>query len=393
MPEWGMLPIPTKLLKAGVTDMLRLSDARMSGTSYGGCLLHCAPEAAVGGPLALVRDRRPHHRGRAGAAHPPGGRATPNWPRAAPPGSRRRGATSAATAGSSAGTCCRPTRAATSTSSKPASARRWPSRTSTDARDRGMQAMLLKRIGGPLEWTELPDRQPGPGEIRVRVGGLRRLPHRPACGRRRAARHPAADHPGPRDRRPHRCARRGRRGPAPGPARRRALAGPHLRRLPLLRAASRRTCATGRCSPATRATAASPRPTIADARFAFPLGEQGSDEALAPLLCAGLIGWRALVHGRRGPHAGPVRLRRGGAHPGAGGGVAGPRGVRVHAAGRRRQPGLRAQPGRGLGRRLRRDAAAAAGCGDHLRRRSARWCRWRCRRCARAAGWSAPAST
>ena len=55
MPEWGMLPIPTKLLKAGVKDMLRLSDARMSGTSYGGCLLHCAPEAYVGGPLALVR--------------------------------------------------------------------------------------------------------------------------------------------------------------------------------------------------------------------------------------------------------------------------------------------------------------------------------------------------
>jgi dihydroxy-acid dehydratase len=55
MPEWGMLPIPTKLVKAGVKDMLRLSDARMSGTSYGGCLLHCAPEAFVGGPLALVR--------------------------------------------------------------------------------------------------------------------------------------------------------------------------------------------------------------------------------------------------------------------------------------------------------------------------------------------------
>jgi dihydroxy-acid dehydratase len=55
MPEWGMLPIPTKLLKAGVTDMLRLSDARMSGTSYGGCLLHCSPEAFVGGPLALVK--------------------------------------------------------------------------------------------------------------------------------------------------------------------------------------------------------------------------------------------------------------------------------------------------------------------------------------------------
>ncbi len=55
MPEWGMLPIPTKLLKQGVTDMLRLSDARMSGTSYGGCLLHCSPEAFIGGPLALVK--------------------------------------------------------------------------------------------------------------------------------------------------------------------------------------------------------------------------------------------------------------------------------------------------------------------------------------------------
>ena len=50
-----MLRIPTKLLKEGVTDMLRLSAARVSGTSYGGCLLHCAPEAAVGGPLALGR--------------------------------------------------------------------------------------------------------------------------------------------------------------------------------------------------------------------------------------------------------------------------------------------------------------------------------------------------
>jgi dihydroxy-acid dehydratase len=56
MPEWGMLPIPTRLLKAGVTDMLRLSDARMSGTSYGACMLHCAPEAYLGGPLALLRN-------------------------------------------------------------------------------------------------------------------------------------------------------------------------------------------------------------------------------------------------------------------------------------------------------------------------------------------------
>jgi len=56
MPEWGMLPIPKKLLAQGVQDMVRLSDARMSGTSYGACVLHIAPEAFVGGPLALVRD-------------------------------------------------------------------------------------------------------------------------------------------------------------------------------------------------------------------------------------------------------------------------------------------------------------------------------------------------
>jgi dihydroxyacid dehydratase/phosphogluconate dehydratase len=55
MPEWGMLPIPLKLLKAGVRDMVRISDARMSGTSYGACILHVAPEAYVGGPFAFVR--------------------------------------------------------------------------------------------------------------------------------------------------------------------------------------------------------------------------------------------------------------------------------------------------------------------------------------------------
>ncbi len=55
MPEWGMLPMPQKLLKQGHRDMLRLSDARMSGTSYGACILHVAPEAYIGGPLALVK--------------------------------------------------------------------------------------------------------------------------------------------------------------------------------------------------------------------------------------------------------------------------------------------------------------------------------------------------
>jgi dihydroxy-acid dehydratase len=56
MPEWGMIPIPARLVRAGVTDMVRVTDARMSGTSFGTVVLHAAPEGAVGGPLALVRD-------------------------------------------------------------------------------------------------------------------------------------------------------------------------------------------------------------------------------------------------------------------------------------------------------------------------------------------------
>ncbi|HUJ00462.1 MAG TPA: L-arabinonate dehydratase [Usitatibacter sp.] len=56
MPEWGQLPIPKKLLQQGVRDMVRISDARMSGTSYGACVLHVTPESFIGGPLALVRD-------------------------------------------------------------------------------------------------------------------------------------------------------------------------------------------------------------------------------------------------------------------------------------------------------------------------------------------------
>jgi dihydroxy-acid dehydratase len=56
MPEWGMIPIPARLVAAGVTDMVRVTDARMSGTSFGTVILHVAPEAAVGGPLSRVRD-------------------------------------------------------------------------------------------------------------------------------------------------------------------------------------------------------------------------------------------------------------------------------------------------------------------------------------------------
>jgi dihydroxy-acid dehydratase len=56
MPEWGQLPIPKKLLEQGVRDMVRISDARMSGTSYGACVLHVTPESYIGGPLAFVQD-------------------------------------------------------------------------------------------------------------------------------------------------------------------------------------------------------------------------------------------------------------------------------------------------------------------------------------------------
>ena len=59
MPEWEQLPIPKKLLQKGVRDMVRISDARMSGTSYGTCVLHVSPESFVGGPLGLVRDGDP----------------------------------------------------------------------------------------------------------------------------------------------------------------------------------------------------------------------------------------------------------------------------------------------------------------------------------------------
>ena len=59
MPEWGQLPIPAKLLERGVTDLVRVSDARMSGTAFGTVVLHVAPEAAAGGPLRAVRDGDP----------------------------------------------------------------------------------------------------------------------------------------------------------------------------------------------------------------------------------------------------------------------------------------------------------------------------------------------
>ena len=123
MPEWGQLPIPEKLLRQGVKDMVRVSDARMSGTSYGTCVLHVAPESAVGGPLALVRDGDEIELDVPGPA--------PRAPRArtrssrggAPRGPRPRPPSRAATESSTSTTCSRRPRAPTSTSCAAAPAR------------------------------------------------------------------------------------------------------------------------------------------------------------------------------------------------------------------------------------------------------------------------------
>ena len=74
MPEAGYLPIPKKLARAGVKDMVRISDARMSGTAFGTIVLHITPESAVGGPLALVQERRHDPARRRQAQHRSAGR-------------------------------------------------------------------------------------------------------------------------------------------------------------------------------------------------------------------------------------------------------------------------------------------------------------------------------
>ena len=116
MPEAGALPIPKKLGAKGVNDMVRISDARMSGTAFGTVVLHVAPEAAAGGPLALVRDGDRHPPRCAGAPDRSAGRrcrarsaAARDWKAA---GTSPR----AATRGSTSSTSPRPTRAATSIS-------------------------------------------------------------------------------------------------------------------------------------------------------------------------------------------------------------------------------------------------------------------------------------
>jgi propanol-preferring alcohol dehydrogenase len=157
-----------------------------------------------------------------------------------------------------------------------------------------MHAMVLNQLHTPLEWTELPDRQPGPGEIRVKVG---------ACGVCRTDLH-VVDGELPQPHLPiipgHEIVGRidaigsGVEGLAPGQRVGIPWLGHTCGVCPYCKMQRENLCDHPQFTGYTRdggfATA-----TVADARFAFPLGEQGSDESLAPLLCAGLIGWRALT--------------------------------------------------------------------------------------------------
>ena len=166
-----------------------------------------------------------------------------------------------------------------------------------------MHAMVLKHSGGPLEWTELPDPIPGPGEIRIQIG---------ACGVCRTDLH-VLDGELPNPRLPiipgHEIVGRidamgaGVQGLSLGQRVGIPWLGHTCGVCPYCRMQRENLCDQPLFTGFTRhggfATA-----TLADARFAFPLGEQGSDESLAPLLCAGLIGWRSLTIAGDAPRLG-----------------------------------------------------------------------------------------
>ena len=152
MPEAGYLPIPKKLATQGVKDMVRLSDARMSGTAFGAIVLHMTPEAALGGPLALVRNGDTI-RSTSPAGASTSSSTTPSWragaqtstPTARPARRRRR---RAATRRCSIARCCRPTKAATSTFSFPAEDPDEPS-----PRPRG----VIAATATPIDADQRPD--------------------------------------------------------------------------------------------------------------------------------------------------------------------------------------------------------------------------------------------
>ena len=257
-----------------------------------------------------------------------------------------------------------------------------------------MKAMVLTEVGRPLEAVERDDPVPGPGEVRLKIL---------ACGVCRTDLHVVdgelpdirtTDHPRPRDR------RRGRGGRARASAAARSaqrVGVPWLGRTcgvcRFCRAGRENLCDTPLFTGYTRDGGYADH-TRRRRRASPSAGRGAHDDAdAAPLLCAGLIGWRCSGWPARRDGAWastasarpPTSSRRWRA--GRGGGV------RLHAAGRRDSAGVRAVARRRLGRRLGRDAAGAAGCGDHLRAGRRARSRGAEGGDARAAAWSAAAST
>ncbi len=202
MPEAGYLPIPKKLARAGVKDMVRISDARMSGTAYGAVVLHVTPDAATGGPLALVETGDRIRAQRQGAAPRPARRRGGHSPNVARRWKRRCRASprAVATTGSTTPISCRRTRAATSTSARRrAACRRGPSST--------VPVVLWPSSSGnratlpPLASTKAPpgDRLAGVvGALEQHVGRERLGSAPPACPRRRSPPgRPSAARPAP----------------------------------------------------------------------------------------------------------------------------------------------------------------------------------------------------
>ena len=256
-----------------------------------------------------------------------------------------------------------------------------------------MRAMVLHRIGEASRPGGPPHPRPRPRPGACARRRLRGLPHRPARGRWRTCRPPAPrSSPGTRSSaasmRLGRGVERFRPGDRVGVP---WLAGP---------AANARTAAPGartsvrtRASPAARSTAAIAEYAVADARYCFAIPDGFSDVArrAADVRRADRLSHAA--HGRRRSPARHLRLRRRRPHRRPGGALGGPRGVRLHPPRRHRRPGLRPPSGRGLGRRIRRAAARAAGRRADLRPGGRAGAGGAAGDRARAAPWSAAAST
>ena len=242
-----------------------------------------------------------------------------------------------------------------------------------------MRAQLLTAPRTPACRGELPRAAARAGAGPDRGAGLRGLPHRSACRRRRAAAPEAAARPGPRDRRHVVETGEGAdrvRARRPG---RRAVARLDLRRLRAIAAAGRENLCDRARFTGYQIDGGYAELTVADAALLLCRFRPASATSqAAPLLCAGLIGYRALRMAGDGGAARHLRLRRRRAHRRPGRAPSGPAGLRLHAARRCRGAGLRARARRGLGRRLATRRRPNRSTRRSSSRRSARWCRRRC---------------